>query len=257
MKIFIRLLILLALLIPNLSLSMEIELSDVRGIMKFVKPDGKMYGGTLSQFTQPTDINGNVELWSTFKSKLTTRAKKGIAGEVATKIFFENLGYKILEDHYNQRIALLKGKKANVKMKNDATCTTKKGPDNGIDGIFILKSENFENPSHIVINEAKFRDKLSLSAKTDFGFVTGAIQQSHSNWNEPRFSWPTCLSNLDYAQQVIVRTATLLDKEGTLKLYEVRDKGKPNTIVGEYASEAQLGWNIRKYYDQNIKTKFN
>ncbi len=103
--------------------------------------------------------------------------------------------------------------------------------------------------------KSKFRDKLSLS-ENDFGFVQGGqVQQSHSNLNKPRFVSPTCLPHLPYDTQTIIRTATLLDKDGTLKLYEIRDKGNPVRIRGEYASESPLGWNIRKAYDQHIKTK--
>ncbi len=234
----------------------EIELSPIRAQMNFVTQDDKIDKNNLPEFIKKTGINGNIELWSTFKDKLDTNAKKGIAGEVAAKFFFEDLGYKILEEHYERHIALLKANAANENMKTSATCTTKKGPDNGIDGIFILKNEDFTNPSHIVINEAKFRKKLSLSSKTDFGFVAGGVQQSHSNWNRPRFHWATCLPNLNYDKQVVIRTATLLDKDGTLKLYEIRDKGKEKTIVGEYASEAPLSWNIRKVYDTYIKVNF-
>ena len=134
----------------------------------------------------------------------------------------------------------------------EATCTTKKGPDNGIDGIFFLNGETIKNHSHIVINEAKFRSNQVNLLLNDFGFVTGGIQQSHSNWNRPRFSWASCLPQLSYDKETIIRTATLLDRDGTLKLYEVRDKGSKGTIVGEFASEAPITWNIRKAYYEHF-----
>lgn len=231
----------------------EIELSAIRTTKKFVGDNGKIINEYRNDFISKTGVNGNIELWSTFKDKLDSSHKRGIAGEVAAKFFFQSLGYQVLESHYKARIDLLNADLGNGNgIFKDEQCTTKKGPDNGIDGLFILQNENLKKHSHFVINEAKFRGKFSLSAKPDFGFVTGKIQQSHSNWNRPRFSWPSCLPELSYDTETIVRTATLLDGNGTLKLYEVRDKNNRGKIIGEYASEAPKGWNIRKAYDTHI-----
>ena len=201
----------------------EIDISDVKDTMKFVNSEGKIFKKYRKEFTDTTGVNGNIKTWSAFKDSLNSDQKKGIAGEVAAKFYFSKKGYKILEDHYYNRLDHLNGDAANNNMLEKLNCKTKKGPDNGIDGLFILENETIEDHSKVVINEAKFRDKLSLSSR-DFGFVVGNIQQSHSNWNRPRFSSVGCLSHLDYDQENIVRTATLLDRDGTLKLYHVSDK---------------------------------
>ncbi len=221
--------------------ALEIKLSEKRSVFSLVKN-----GNIVEEYRDPllrnTGVNGNTKSWGTFKKGLDSSQKRGIADENAAKIFFGTMEYKILEEHYRDRIEALSGEKRNDNMQ----CTTKKGPDNGIDGIFIGKDESFDNPSHVLINESKFRDKSSLSPR-DFGFVAKDVQQAHSQWNSDRFSVPTCLPNLDYSKIPVIRTATLLDKNGDLHLYEIRDKGARGSIVGEFASEAHEGWRIRKH----------
>ncbi|MBT4879772.1 MAG: hypothetical protein HON43_02205 [Alphaproteobacteria bacterium] len=254
MRIFVNLIILLSLAIfPNIGLAVpdEIELSDHRQNMPLVGSNGKIFNKYRTELLGRTGVNAGIEIWSSFKASLDG-TKKGIAGEVAANFFFQARGYEVLEEHYAQRLGLLKGSRLNEDIKKDSTCTTKKGPDNGIDGIFVLKEEDFTNPSHIIINESKFRNKLSLS-ENDFGFVTGSIQQSHSSWNSPRFGWGTCLPQLNYDSKVIIRTATLLNSNGEVLLYEIRDKDASGTKEGEYASKAPSSWNIRKAYDKHLK----
>lgn len=235
----------------------KIELSDIRASMDFVK-DGKIINKYRQEFIDKTGVHGGTKNWETFKEEFSSKRTGGIAGEVATKFFFKAIGYQVLEDHYIYHIQRLEEELGDENgIFKDKTCTTKKGPDNGIDGLFLLEDETIEDHTHIIINEAKFRNKLSLSSSNDFGFVVGNIQQSHSKWNKPRFSWPTCFPQLNYDVETIIRTATLLDKDGTLKLYEVRDKSQTGRTVGEYASEAPKQWKIRKAYDENIKIKFN
>lgn len=235
----------------------KIELSPIRATMPFVE-DGNIIEEYRGEFIARTGVHGNIQNWQTFKDNLDSKQKRGIAGEVAAKFFFEALGYQILEGHYNARMESLNAQLGNGNgIFEDEQCTTKKGPDNGIDGLFILQDETIEDHSHIVINEAKFRGNQVNLLKTNFGFVAGGIQQSHSNWNRPRFSWPSCLPGLNYDEETIIRTATLLDRDGILKFYEVRDRGSEGRIVGEYASEAPKGWNIRKAYDLQIVPKLS
>jgi len=255
MKVLTKFLILIALLIPNFCLAMggdEIDLGPIRYTMKFVGDDNKIIPEYRDELLAKTGVNGNIEYWDKFKGKLTTHQMKGIAGEVAAKFFFESLGYSVLEENYEAHLDLLAEGALEPFIYKEATCTTKKGPDNGIDGIFFLNGETIKNHSHIVINEAKFRSNQVNLLLNDFGFVTGGIQQSHSNWNRPRFSWASCLPQLSYDKETFIRTATLLYRDGTLKLYEVRDKGSKGTIVGEFASEAPITWNIRKAYYEHF-----
>lgn len=203
----------------------KIDISDVQDTMNFVGGDGKIFKKYQGEFINKAGVNGNIEKWSTFKNALDSDQKKGIAGEVAAKFFFEKKGYKILEDHYIERVSILNSESEDENdIFSDKECTTKKGPDNGIDGLFILKNESIQHHSKIIINEAKFRSNQVNLLENDFGFVTGKIQQSHSNWNKPRFSSVKCLSDLDYDQENIVRTATLLGRDGTLNLYYITDK---------------------------------
>lgn len=201
----------------------EIYLSFLEDGMTFVNGKNKIFKKYLGEFIEKTGVNGNIKNWDTFKDALDSDKQKGIAGEVAAKFYFESKGYKILEEHYESRLKKLSGNAVNANMLKKQSCTTKKGPDNGIDGLFILEDESIRNHSEIVINEAKFRNKKNLSS-SDFGFVVGGIQQSHSNWNRPRFSQIHCLLGLDYDEETIVRTATLLNEDGILKVYEVSDK---------------------------------
>jgi hypothetical protein len=239
-------------LIPiALQASYEIDIKDTGISRSFLNNQNDIIEayGYRKEFVSKTGVPHSTKSWETFKENLTSSNQHGgIAGEVAAKFFFEELGYKILEDHYNSHISLLlKENPINNNMKTTKSCTTKKGPDNGIDGIFILKTEDFSNPSHIVINEAKFRNKDMLS-KNDFGVISGKIQQSHSEWNKNRFNSLECLG-LNYDEQAIVRTATLLDKDGTLKLYEVKDQGERNAVVRDFASTAPKDLSIRMAYD--------
>lgn len=206
----------------------EIELVETKKTLNFVISEGDDKGKIDEKYRTEligkTGVNGNIQYWEKFKSALKgSRQKKSIAGEVAAKFYFESKGYQILEDHYKKRIDLLQRTEANENMKTKADCTTKKGPDNGIDGLFIPEKETIEKHSEIIINEAKFRDDLTLST-SDFGFVAGGIQQSHSSWNKTRFGWVGCLNDLDYDKETIIRRATLLNTNGLLKVYTVKDK---------------------------------
>lgn len=248
MTTFIKLIAILFFPIQGLVLGAnEIEFRDTNIIWSYVNNSGKIYKKYREDFTSKTGVHSSIKKWSSFKDALDSNKKKGVAGEVAAKIFFESKVYKILEEHYENHITILSNAdEQNEDMKTDGTCTTKKGPDNGIDGIFFLATEDFGYPTHIAINEAKYRDRLYL-AEDDFGFVADKIQQSHSKWNSSRFNSVTCLPpGLRYDSQVAIRLATLLDENGTLHLYEVRDKDKRRSIVGEYASEAPATWNIKK-----------
>jgi len=237
----------------------KIELRETDIYMKFTH-SGKIIKKYRKEFIESTGVNGNIKTWDALKNSLGSSQQKSTLGEVAARLFFEDIGYQILEKHYQLHLGLLYTKSDEDERPDIfkyETCTTKKGPDNGIDGLFILQNESLGKHSHFVINESKFRDKDSLSVG-DFGFVKwseGGIQQSHSKWNSDRFSWPTCLPGGDYDSENILRTATLLDKDGTLKLYEIRDKDARGTIKGEFASEAPQNWNIRYFYDKAIKSK--
>ncbi|MBY0272929.1 MAG: hypothetical protein K2X02_05925 [Alphaproteobacteria bacterium] len=237
----------------------EIEIKDTGISMNFVNLEGKIYEEFLPEFLQKTGAHGNITTWDAFKASLDSKQKKGIAGEVAAKFFFKTspLSYQILEDHYIAHIASLKADHNNGNgIFQDEECTTKKGPDNGIDGIFFLKDETIKHHSYILINESKFRSVVNLS-KNNFGFVIGSMQQSYSSWNRERFYWPTCLPELDYDKETVLRTATLLNRDGIVKLYEIKDKNNPGRIEGEYASEAPTHWNIRKAYEKNIASKYH
>lgn len=261
-KIFLALFLVLFIPFSLVSAPDEIELRDTENYMDFTYR-GKIIKKYRRAFTEATGVDGEIQTWADFKQALDSSQKKGAAGEVAAKFFFKDIGYKVLEEHYLEHLARLKANAANTNAKfpsagmfTSKTCTTKKGPDNGIDGIFFLKEESLEDHSHVVINESKFRDKSSLNAKRDFGFVQGEIQQSHSKWNRERFSWPTCFPGRNYDNENVIRTATLLDQDGTLRLYEIRDKDTRGIIGGEFASAAPKRWNIRKIYDKNIGSKF-
>lgn len=132
MKVLIKLLILLDLVTPNLSLAMEndssdeIELSAIRVTKKFVGDNGKIINEYRNDFISKTGVNGNIELWSTFKESLDSSHKRGIAGEVAAKFFFEILGYQVLESHYKARIDLLNADLSNGNgIFKDEQCTTR------------------------------------------------------------------------------------------------------------------------------------
>lgn len=249
LKKFLILLVIFSIPYISWALPDEIDIRDTGISKKFINNDNNIIEshGYRNEFISKVGVHHAITKWETFKQNLDSNQKRGIAGEVAAKFFFEDLGYKILEEHYERHISLLETYPRNEDIKNTASCTTKKGPDNGIDGIFILKNEDFSNPSHIVINEAKFRNRDHLSTN-DFGFVMGGIQQSHSKWNEGRFNWPTCL-HLNYKEQAIIRTATLLDQNGNLKLYEVKDRGQVNDIVRDFPSNTPKRYSQRIAYD--------
>ena len=256
MSFLSRLLLILSLILIPASHALgmaayEIEVSDVRKTRPLVKKNGNIIKAVRSDLSKETGVNGNTVKWASFKSSLRGSQVKGIAGEVATKFFFAELGYKPLEEHYVARLKALLERTRDTRMKTDATCTTKKGPDNGIDGIFILNDEKFGSATHFIVNESKFRNKRSLSSK-DFGFIRGQIQQGHSRWNASRWIWADCLTTLPYGDQVIIRTATLLDRDGNVKLYELRDKGARGSTVGEYASDAPKRWSVRKKFDTHL-----
>ena len=65
---------------------------------------------------------------------------------------------------------------------------------------------------------------MSLS-KNDFGTISdGTIRQSHSFWNEAKFSIECIINGLgNYGSKPIIRTATLLTSTGEVKLYAVKN----------------------------------
>lgn len=206
----------------------EIELNNTKKSHSFVRPNGNIYEKYREEFLSSVNAHGNITQWDTLKTVLSNdNQEMGIVGEVAAKIFFEENGYKILESHYKHHISLLEEKNPrNEDMKTTASCTSKKGPDNGIDGIFFKYEKN--KGYKFIINEAKFRNKSKLS-KNDFGFVKRGktkIQQSHSFWNKYYFDKIDCLKNegIQYDNSDIRRTATLLNTDGLLILYEITDK---------------------------------
>lgn len=209
------------------------------------------------------EFDNKTTTWVSFKEELNNgdrNRKKGIAAEVATIRFFGILGYKILEDHYQTRKTALLNPASNNEMqhgepiRSDVTCTTKFGSDNGIDGLFIHLSEKIDKHSHIVINEAKFRDKESLYA-SDFGTIKNdLIRQSHSLWNKEKFSNISCFNGAKFDDEIVIRTATFLDKDGNLRLYEIKDKeGSNQDAIGVvYASKASKQFSIADAYSTFI-----
>lgn len=191
-----------------------------------------------------------------------TNAAKGFVGERATDIFFQTNGYISLESltrilpesvmpfdisrvitwviMENSKIEELKDDEV---LFSDQTCTSKKGPDNGIDGIYFHKddvelfAEGIFTPKHsIIINEAKFRSGKKNLSIYDFGVKKindKLVRQSHSEWNKAHFGEISCLKDFKYDSLKILRTASLLNDSGELRLYEITDRDVENQQAGD------------------------
>lgn len=206
-----------------------------------VEDNGNIVDPYKGPLVATTGVRSNITKWATLLEYQVTPQEHGVMGEVAAKVFFESKGFDILESNYMTRLAFLTDGDDHPDMYTTAACTSKKGPDNGIDGIFIPRGSNIETAPIIVINEAKFRgDKATLDSK-DFGFVKKGnyahnVQQSHSYWNRDRFNAIACVGDLKYASRVIIRTATLLKGDGILSLFEIQDQ-TGNTLNDGFPSE--------------------
>ena len=219
----------------------EIEISSPRYNLSLVpktgENEGKIYKKYISEFIEL--IHGNTKKWETLISTIETNNDKGVAGEIASVILFNKLGYKILEEHF-----------INV-------CSSKIGSNNGIDGIFILKDENFLKPSHVIINESKFKSSSDFSKNIFDIYVIDKkyVRQSHSSWNKDRFKKINCTDfKFNYEDNKVIRTATQLDENGNITLYEIKD-AKSDTIAGKFASEAPKDSLNKKKWDKYIIQK--
>lgn len=196
--------------------------------------------------------------WNKFNNILNGyNDRKRIAGEVAAVVFFDHLDYIPLpaqmgytEAYYNRF--------------NE--CNTQNASNNGIDGIFIHRSEkNSGKKSHIVINEAKFNsnNQLHFGTKVVDGHI---VSQSHSSWNRTNFYLADCIKNVlgEYHEQTIIRTATLLKSDGEIKLFEIKDKednvykNDSDVVRKTYASQAlphSSLYNMYRQFQHNVSTK--
>lgn len=224
------------LLFPRLCFSMAMESYEIHLVEAGVKTARTFVkaGNIRPEFREPltsvTGLSNSIEKWEAFKLALATSQQKAIAAAVAGNFRLEQTEFKRAGDYHEARLRRLNGDLGNDFMKTNSSCLETKGPDNGIDGVYILDTETIEAPTHILINEAKFRENGPLTS-ADFGFIQGklgenqvAIQQCHSYWLRKRFSEIECLSHLNYDDCTIIRTATLLDGDGAIWLYKIFDR---------------------------------
>ena len=243
----------------------------------------------LSEYTERDEPEEHLK-WRYLSNSLTQQneadkakynKRKSIAGEIAANALFEHLGYKRLEVYYEKYRQPLfqanyedKGGEV-VYEKDHSYCTTQNRSNHGIDAIFIHENEigklgTSQPISHIIINESKAHAVSELKPSQDFHVLTTMpVRQSHSRWNEKSFSKINdgCIATIlgNYAQQTIIRTATLLDPNGQIKLYEVRDSDNQHhkdpvfdVVRQTYASQASPHLHIHHMYSQfqnNIKEK--
>lgn len=197
----------------------NIEFREVAGATRsFVRPSGEVYQKYINDLIESSNAHGNARTWEKFAGELESNDQKGKIGEIAALIYFESLGYEPVH------------------------CKVKTSGNKGIDAIFV-KSDEVENPSHMIINEAKFsQDNFNLGMFDHYDVNGDQVQQSHSKWNEDRFRAAniSCV-NYDAAK---IRTATYLNSEGTLQLYEIKDVG------GDYPSDFRRGSIIRNAWDE-------
>lgn len=228
----------------------EIEISNPRYIKQLSpntgEKEGRIYSKYLHEMLDINGINGNIKYWDTLRDRLVLDSQKAIAGEVAAKLIFKNLGYKILEEHFENQIEL---------------CKSKLPSDKGIDGIFIKKDEHLGNVTHIIINESKFKPDGTLNLSNfsipPKGINGHKVRQSSSTWNFDRFEKIKCEGfPFRYQHNKVIRTATQLDNNGVVTLYEIKD-AKDTTIVGSFASEAHKGWGTRIIWDTHIAPKIS
>jgi hypothetical protein len=190
------------------------------------------------------------------------RKRKGVAGEIASTILFKHLGYKSFNDDYYRtyRQPLFK----NDYNDNDTDkvayevnhpyCDSQNRSNHGIDAIFIPGYEHSGQHSHIIINESKCRDANDLDVNEHFHILPAnrnrlkSWRQSHSLWNQYNFTNINngCLATElgSHNQQTIIRTATLLNPSGEIKLYEIKDQAD-----GRYNGGSDF---IRKTYATQI-----
>ncbi|MCE3239442.1 MAG: hypothetical protein K0R24_2423 [Gammaproteobacteria bacterium] len=208
----------------------KININFTGEVISLVDDSGKIIEPYREPLILSTRSNQNITKWDTFIGQQTKRKEKGFVGEIVTRVFFEQRGYNVLEESYTSKIKKLFGEKVNNDMYEDESCTSKKGPDNGIDGIFIPAGETIKDSQVIIINEAKFRSGINNLTKDAFGFVKKGrkydynVQQSHSYWNRDRFDNIPCVGELKYKDRIVIRTATFLNDTGQFKLYEIEDE---------------------------------
>ena len=146
---------------------------------------------------------------------------KGVLGEIAAQVLFEQKGYTIIENAAHRLIG--------------CTVTTKvSNRGEGIDGIFLRKK------FLPIFNEAKFRSKgchLGDLPCTSYG------QEASIQWYSYHFSHlrdndmtksPQC-ADLNFKELEdkfhkgnILRTMTCLNKKGEIDLYYIKDKNEKN-----------------------------
>lgn len=196
----------------------DIEIRRVKGAkqMEFLRPSGKIYKKHVAKFIELPNVHGNTKNWDNFAGELASSDRKGKIGEIAALIYFQSLGYEPI--YYKVKTV----------------------GNQGIDAIFVKRDElRNPNPSHMIINEAKFN-------KAGFKYYNigrDKVRQSHSKWNLDRFR-TAGIPCVRYAPSKIIRTATYLKYDGTLHLYEIKDK-----VGGGYPSDYRLGSAIRTAWD--------
>lgn len=235
----------------------KIEISKPIVTMSLVKKNGDIKNGYLETLRDSIQAHGNITKWESLFDYIDTSQKGGIIGEVAARVFFKSKGFDILESHYKGRLRLLSEDNNDSGIYDDESCTSKKGPDNGIDGVFIPKGFDINDAPVIVINEAKFRTNQEVLDQRDFGFVKKGsyehnVQQAHTYWNRDRFNQIKCVA-LPYEKRTIIRTATLLDEKGNLSLFEIRDqeqKGNSKNTKTNFSSQEHGNSNEYKVFEQ-------
>jgi hypothetical protein len=233
-----------------------IKTNSVRTMRKVGYVDDQEIQTAIKNNTQYSNIN----YWDAFIDILGNyTSRKRIAGEAAAVALFDHLNYIPLPAQNNQTYR-------NAYFEFNS-CNTQNGSNQGIDGIFIHRSErDSQKKSHIIINEAKFSGNSTLRFGVKF-IDNHTVSQSHSQWNKANFSLVNCIGDSlgQFDQQTIIRTATLLDGSGQIKLYDIKDEedgtydNNPYNIVRKtYASQASSRLHLHHVYtqfQQNVSTK--